>query len=84
MTPSSDDRLAATYDRIAPARGESGAAPAPLAPTTASQPATTDPLAAAIDGARTAIVASLGAVERAARDTTIAVRALKATGGVAG
>ena len=78
------DRLAATYDRIAPARGESGAAPAPLAPTTASQPATTDPLAAAIDGARTAIVASLGAVERAARDTTIAVRALKATGGVAG
>jgi hypothetical protein len=79
-------QLADTYNRIAPAGGIVPPVVAGATPTAAPGvvPPEADPIAVAIGGAKDAIVAALAAVERAARDTTGAVRNLKNSGGVAG
>ena len=80
--------LGQAYDKLAPVRGTpttAGATPGAAAAQAAPGAAVAeDPIAAAVSGARDAIVGALAAVERAARDTAGAVRNLKSSGGVAG
>ena len=85
------DKLGTTYDRLAPVRGQpstgpgaSGQAAGPAAPAAApDQAPAADPIASAIADAKGAIVDALAAIERAARDTTSAVKALPRSGGIA-
>ncbi len=85
--------LQAAYDKIAP-NAPTAATPAPTAatPVPATTPvaaptiavAPTDPIVAAIGSAKDSLVAALSAIEKAAKETTGAVKQIKATGGVAG
>lgn len=83
------DKLGTSYDRIAPG----AAAPSSATPTTTTTPAdasaaaapqTASDIVAAINAAKDALVAALGAVERAERDTGGKVAGLKNNGGIAG
>lgn len=82
--------LGQTYDRLAPARGTQTTSNPPATTTPTPAPTTTapaegeNPVVTALNAAKDAVVAAVNAVERASKETTGAVKGLRATGGIAG